>query len=152
MKKKQSSTLCGPCVAAAMVAVVLFCGKTFSAVSVTENSASRFAFDFQLEKLSVDKISSPDGDYVDLLFADANTDIGETGEPVIPGRSVHVGVPPKGEVRVRFLPQVTKTIVLDAPLRRRSPDFVGSGGKRSDLTDRWISDVSYSMIRGHRIA
>ena len=71
-------------------------------IIITENSSRRFSFTWEIEDVQLVPVISENKRVTDLSFADANCITGLPGDPTIPGFTFYVGVPAKGDIRVRL--------------------------------------------------
>jgi hypothetical protein len=85
-------------------------------VRVIENTSQRFVFEWWLDSVSVGPAADESGPRSVLRAAGANTDLGEYGEPVVPGFSFHVGVPWQGSASLSVTPLEVSSISLPTPL------------------------------------
>jgi hypothetical protein len=110
----------------------------FADIRVTESTASRFSFTWEMRGLSIiDSLGTPSR----LSFTDYNIDFGDSGQAAIPARSLLVGVPPKGAVSVHFTALSVKTIKLKNPLRVRKTDPRIVRFPNLRFSDQWISQA-----------
>jgi len=117
---------------------LLCCAQVLLAgVQVQENTVNRFSFTWDMEGLS---IADSGGKPSSLFFKNQSVELGDSGQPLIPGYSFYIGIPPKGDVQIQLVPLSIRTIVLKNSLatykavkrHARYPDLV--------FSDTWLSN------------
>jgi len=127
--------------------VLLVCfglvGTSFPAIRIIENTSKKFTFEWTTDNL---RIVQGTGAPASVSFAGENVDLGDNGEPVVPGYSMYVGVPRQGSVSVRFVATGTHEEQLKRPLRLRDAPGLGPRYPGLHFTGPWISDPQYVMF------
>jgi hypothetical protein len=132
-----------------LLAICLFT-RLSAQVTVTENTSERCTFNWVMEEVDTLSVLHKGHLYTQLYFSGQNTVTGGSGEPAIPGYTVLIGVPPKGDISVNFVAEEFKTIRLnnqievhpDSP-EERQPEVKFS---------QWISQPVYSQLGDMRTA
>ena len=97
--------------------IFFLCLRAGGSVTVTENTSSRLVFRWDLPSFDTASIRDSTGKLETMLgFKGENISLGSAGEPVIPGRSVYVGIPLSGVIRVSFNAGQIQTLRLHHPL------------------------------------
>lgn len=86
-----------------------------------------------------------------ISFDGQNTETSQEGEPAIPGYSLFVGVPPKGDVIVNFVAEQIKTVRLNNPIgvNKNIPKDNQPG---MDFKAPWVSEPFYVQLGKIRTA
>ena len=133
-----------------LLAVFFVCQSLFAGIQITENTTSRLSFIWDMDSLTVID-STPTGAII--AFGNQNVDLGDSGEPALPGYTFYAGVPPQGNITVQWTPLSTKIITLSHAVRtryetkymQRFPDITFSG--------QWLSQplpVQFGGIRANK--
>ena len=121
-------------------------------VKVTQSTSKECSFTWEMDKFDTLSVQHEGKTFTDLSFDGSNIKIGENGDPAIPGYSVFLGVPPKGEISVSFVAERIKTVSLSHQITsiQSSKDE-----KRQPLitySSPWISNPVYTQIRDYKAA
>ena len=121
-----------------------------ASVTVTENSAQRLSFIFEMEDFSISKYKIGNAAFSQISFKDENTKLYADGEVALPSQTLFIGVPQSGTVSARFVSHEVKRIVLDHPLRSENKDTVGFEYISPSFDNTWMSKVEYMHFRDMR--
>ena len=121
-----------------------------ASVSVTENTAQRLSFVFDLEGLSISTYGSGGSTFSSVSFDGSNATLYEEGNVAIPSMSLYSGVPQSGSITATFVSHSVKRITLDHPLRGENEDTVSLGYTPPVFDNPWMSKVRYIHFRGMR--
>jgi hypothetical protein len=117
-----------------------------AAITVTENNENKYSFIWESKEYSVDPIQQGGSSLTRIQSGAANIDLGEAGEPAIPGYSFHVGIGPLGRGSISFVPLEVKTIHLDYPLAKRDGTPGLAQQPHIQFADPWISSGSLTRL------
>ncbi len=131
-----------------LIGTIVF--SAISSITVTENSARRFSFVFDMEGYSLAQYKKGDSTYSRVSFKESNCRLYSDGEVALPSKSFYVGVPQTGTIRVRFVSQSVKRIVLDHPLPADSVGFHSFENVTPPFINPWISKETYVRFRRMR--
>ena len=99
-----------------ILAVLVVYQSLFAGIQITENTASRLTFTWEMDSLTI--LDSAKTGAI-ISFGNQNVDLGDSGEPALPGYTFYAGVPPQGTINVQWSPLSTKTVVLSHAVRTR---------------------------------
>ena len=138
-----------------IVGIFFLCLRAGGSVTVTENTSSRLVFRWDLSSFDTASIRDSTGKLETMLgFKGENISLGSAGEPVIPGRSVYVGIPLSGAIRVSFNAGQIQTLRLHHPLLKNSIKGAGKFPQKQVLqfVDEWVSQPRYTWLKTMRAA
>jgi hypothetical protein len=131
------------------VAVLSSYQSSFAGVAVVESTPSRLVLDWEMTGFEAVALPGVSGRQVAVYYDGGVVPTGDSAGALIHARSIRVGVPARGEVRVSVESPEFEVADLGAPLQRRvsAPD---SAAPR--FVSRWVSEPVYAMLRGYRTA
>ncbi len=130
--------------------VAVFCFSVSASITITENSAQRLSFIFDIEDITLATYKKGDSTYSRISFQESNCRLYGDGEVSLPSKSLYVGVPQTGEIQIRFISQAVKRIALDHPLPSDSAGFHSYENVTPPFTNPWVSTVTYIPMRRMR--
>lgn len=135
-----------------LAALIGLCATAGAQITIIESTPQKLRFTWECSNLDTTSFLRDGTRMQSLHFTGSNTALGEDGDPVIPGKSLFVGVPLEGNVTVSFQPSETKQIHLpnsvaswiipDGHLRQPAVSFA----------DPWVATPVYSSLRSFRAA
>jgi hypothetical protein len=117
--------------------------SVFSAMSITENTAQKFVFEWTTDHF---KIAAAGPSDMALSFTGENIDLGDNGEPVVPAYSFYLGLPRQGAASVRVVVKASHTETLQKPIHTRNAPGTSPRYPGLRFSDPFISDVRYAQF------
>ncbi|MFP4162335.1 MAG: type IX secretion system sortase PorU [Chitinispirillaceae bacterium] len=123
------------------------CFSASASVEVLENNPRRLVLRWEMDDFDTVSVQDSTGISTLLSFAEDNVVTGDPGEVLLPGYSMNVGVPVKGNVRVSVSPEEVYTQKLANPLKKRN-----GVSDSLDFSAGWVSEPIYKHLREYRAA